>query len=129
LIIGAGFICFIIPGIYLAVTLSLTPYIYLEFHHMGVGIIDSIVISRRVIHKKFWWWLLFGIVAFLIAIALSIPLITVFLIYPWFGFFSPVIMNIVFNLKERPVDKSCFCCCGAQPVVPEKKPEKEPEHA
>ena len=35
LIIGVGFLLLIIPGIYLAVTLSFVPFVYIEYHRQS----------------------------------------------------------------------------------------------
>ena len=73
-----GFLCLIIPGIYLGVAWSLSlPIIYF---YSGVGLWDSMEASRRVVTKNWWWFLLLFICIVLINIVGAICLLVGLLI-------------------------------------------------
>ena len=57
--IGLGLLLLIVPGLYLAVTLQMAIPLYVEFHRDEMTMIDSLVISRAMIHKQFWKMALF----------------------------------------------------------------------
>jgi len=65
LAIFVGFFLLIIPGFYFAVVLSFAPYIYLEYHHEHIGIMDAFTISRKALTKQFCTIFLFFIVIYL----------------------------------------------------------------
>ena len=57
--IGLGLLLLVVPGIYLAVTLQMAIPLYVEFHRDEMTMIDSLVISRAMVHKQFWKMALF----------------------------------------------------------------------
>jgi len=82
LIIIAGLVVFVVPGIYAAVVLDFAIHIYLEYSEENIGILDSLQISYTVVHKKFWKLLLFHIalagVLILGALLLGVGIIVAF---------------------------------------------------
>ncbi|KAL6064780.1 DUF624 domain-containing protein [Balamuthia mandrillaris] len=118
--VGVGLLLFIVPGLYLLVTLAFAPYVYIEYHHMnntGVasnsfGVIDSLVISRRVVHRNFCTNLLFFIVYFLVCLAGALcfgvgllvarPVMELAMVFAFHDQFK--------LLPRRDVDRTCFYC-------------------
>ncbi len=110
LIVLAGFLFFIIPGIYLAVKLSMTTYVVVD---KKAGPIDAIKSSYE-ITKGNWWNLVFlGVVSGLIAIAGALALLV--------GLFVaiPVIM-IAYAFAYRKLSGSIVAPApvAAAPVAP-----------
>jgi len=123
LIIGVGFILFIVPGLYLLVTLSFVPYVYIEYHKQSAyevsqyetvsyGFYDSIAHSRRVIHQHFWEVTFFWILGFAIAIlggltviggVIAIPVVSLALV--------PAFRDLFGFQMTRVADDRCYCCC------------------
>ncbi|CEP02391.1 Uncharacterized protein PBTT_02761 [Plasmodiophora brassicae] len=56
-----GFFLLILPGVYLLLTLAFSAAVYLEYHHDGIVIVDSLVISRKNAHMVFCQVFLLGI--------------------------------------------------------------------
>ncbi|RMG58346.1 MAG: hypothetical protein D6722_23675 [Bacteroidetes bacterium] len=64
LVVGLGFIALIIPGIYLGVAYGFAlPLVALG----GMGAWDAMELSRKIIHKNWWWFLLFSIIVSVIS--------------------------------------------------------------
>jgi len=102
LIIGAGFLALIIPGIYAAVVLSFPHHIYMEFHDEGIGIIDSLHISYNVVHKKFWKMFLFNLALYGIIILGGLALgIGVVVAVPVAFIASCIAFRDIFGLKDH----------------------------
>jgi len=53
LIIVFGFLLFILPGIWLGISLAWGPTLFLEYHQCGISIIDCMIISFKVVNKNF----------------------------------------------------------------------------
>lgn len=53
LAIGLGLLLFVVPGIYLAVTLQMAIPLYIEFHRDEMTMLDALFISRALVHKQF----------------------------------------------------------------------------
>jgi len=52
--IAVGLVVLILPGIYLLVALSFALHLSLEFRQADIGIFDSLLISERVVRKRWW---------------------------------------------------------------------------
>jgi len=63
-----GLLLFIFPGIYLAVCLSLSQLMFLEFGKHGLGVVECINLSRAIVSRNWCWWFGFFIVIGLISI-------------------------------------------------------------
>lgn len=105
------FLC-IVPGIYLWVTLSFSSMLYVEYRESGLGIIDSMRISRQVIHKQFC-----GMFGFLILCVLAawVGLLLLFVGFlatlPWVMLAVTVAFQDIFGLNEkRTEDSTCVVC-------------------
>jgi len=108
-----GFILLIIPGFYFMIALSFSSMVYIEFRSEGLGIIDSMTVSRKVVGKHFCSILLFliltylmnvlGCLVFFVGLLVSIPVSSFMFVFAFrdmFGFST-----------HRKLDNSCFCCC------------------
>jgi len=112
LIICLGLICLIVPGLYFAVVLSYSIPVYLEYHHEGLGIVDSMQVSWKVLRKQFFnilallfvqFLLVFvGLICFVIPALVTIPVASLMGVYAF---------RDIFGLSEnRPIDRKCVCC-------------------
>ena len=72
LLIVAGFLLLVLPGIYLSIAYSLAPYLIVE---KNMGVWEALETSRKAITQ--YWWRYFGLmlVAMLLIIIGSIPLL------------------------------------------------------
>jgi len=108
-----GLVLLIIPGFYLMIALSFSTYVYIEFKGDGIGVIDAMTVSRKVVSKHFCSILLLWIVTYLMnllgllvlffGIMVSLPVSSFMLVFAFrdmFGFSS-----------QRGIDNTCFCCC------------------
>jgi len=67
--IGLGLICLILPGIWLAISFSLSYYILIEHHEeLPSNILDSMRLSKNIINKNWCNWFLLMIVLSLMSI-------------------------------------------------------------
>jgi len=66
-LVGLGMLCFIIPGIYLAICFMFSELLYLEYHKHGLHIGNCLSISRTIIHKNWCAWFGFAIVCGLVS--------------------------------------------------------------
>lgn len=57
--VSLGLLLFVVPGIYLAVTLQMAIPLYVEFHRDEMTMIDALSISRALVHKRFFKMALF----------------------------------------------------------------------
>ncbi len=119
--VGIGLFCFIIPGIYLAITLSFAPFLYIEYHHsrnnqfvshLSFGVIDALTVSRRVIHKYFCQVFLFFLLVFVLQILGFITIVGLLVVIPWCELSYIYAFNDLFTLvPHKGVDNSIVCCC------------------
>ena len=109
-----GLLLFIIPGLYLMFTLSMSMYVYMEYHNIGMGIMESMSLSVKVSHRVFFkifllmlaslLILLLGVLFFLVGVLVAVPVIFL----TWAAAFHQVFsMNDAFDGRPR----SCLCCC------------------
>jgi len=117
LLVVLGFILFVLPGLYLIVTLSFAPLVYIEYHHLtnpghSVSICEAISLSRRVLHKNFckiltfflycWFANFLGMCCFGVGFFVSMP---VTLLASVFAF------RDLFDLHpSKLADNKCYCC-------------------
>jgi len=112
LVVCLGLIFLIIPGLYFAVVLSFSVPVYLEYHHEGLGVIDSMKVSWKVLRKQFWnivalllvqFLLVFvGLICFVIPALVTIPVASLMAVYAF---------RDIFGLNEnRHIDHHCVCC-------------------
>jgi len=92
--VALGLFCFIIPGIWLAVSFSLSFVIYLEHgSDMANSVTDSLRISKNIVGQKWWCWFLFSIVYWLLNVfILSTPISLVY---------SAIALREVMGLKKH----------------------------
>jgi len=111
LAVAVGIFLLIIPGFYFLVSMSFSGYVYFEYHFSGLGIIDSMTVSRRVISKHFcsmFWFLivtmllnLLGALCLFVGILVSVPVTSLM---------SVVAFRDIFGLSSKPMDTGCTCC-------------------
>jgi len=116
-IMSLGFLCFIIPGIYFAITLSFAPLVYIEFHHTtnplhSVGIFGAIAHSHRCVRPHFWKVLGFMIICagmnfaamafFFFGLVVTIPVSMLAVVFAFRDLFQ-------LHPDKQP-DASCYCC-------------------
>jgi len=65
----AGYICLILPGLYLTFTTQFSLFIYLEYYHLGCTPWESIKLSIHVIHNQFALMLGFTFCIYLVNLA------------------------------------------------------------
>jgi len=122
--IGLGLILFIVPGLYLMVTLSFVPYIYIEYHRqqsftevgpdspMALGFCDCIGHCRRVIHQHFWEVAFFLIVQFGILLLGGATVIGALVVIPVVQLSYIPAFRALFQFQmDRVPDDKCYCCC------------------
>jgi len=111
-LVAIGFFLLIVPGIYFLVTLTFWPTVWLEFRRDGVGIMDSMSISRKQVAKNFcgmfgflivlWLVQILGLLCFLVGVLVSIPVCILSMVFAFrdiFGFSS-----------QHQTPTSCICC-------------------
>ena len=109
-----GTFLFIIPGLYLLVTLMFSYDVYIEYHSIGMGIVESMLLSRKVSHRVFFKIVLLmlaslfiyilGALFFFVGVLVALPVI----LLAWAAAFHQVFsMNDEFD--GNPTD--CICCC------------------
>jgi len=107
-----GLILLIIPGLYLMIALHFAAFVYIEYRGAGLGVIQSMTVSRRVVHKHFCSILLFlivctglillGLLSFGIGLLVTIPLTMLM---------TSVAVRDMFGLQPaKPVESGCMCC-------------------
>jgi len=64
--IGLGFVCLIIPGVWMAVSFCLSSFIYLEHHEDLHSIVDTLRISKNVVNRHWCAWFGFCILTVLL---------------------------------------------------------------
>jgi len=84
MLVAIGLICLILPGLYFMYTLQFAYLVYIEFHPLGLGIIDSMRVSLHNTRKHFWHIVIYtiiigsiaasGIFAFGVGILFTLPL-------------------------------------------------------
>lgn len=112
LLVAVGLVLFIIPGLYFLIAYSFSACIYIEYRQEGLGIVDAMSVSRKVLSKNFWaitgfiifqfLLILAGALCLLIGVLVALPvasLMTVFAFRDIFGFSD-----------KRILDQTCVCC-------------------
>ena len=109
-----GLLLVIIPGLYLMFTLSMSTYVYMEYHNIGMGIVESMSLSVKVSHRVFFKILLLtlaslliillGVLFFLVGVFVAVPVVHLAWAAAFHQMFS---MNDAFDGHPR----SCLCCC------------------
>ncbi len=111
MMIIAGLSFFVLPGFYLFITLSFAPYIFLEFHHEGVDVIEAFSLSRKVVHKSFGGVLKFQVIFGLMFIGGALSVVGFFVVLPLYFFSCGFAVDDLFG--HSPINKkgsSCVCC-------------------
>jgi len=123
LLVELGLLLLIVPGIYLAITLSFAPYIFIEYHrqadYTGTGITEtygvcqSLWISRRTVHRQFWrvllYWILYAvlnIIGFITIVGwiVTIPVTHLSVVPAFRDLFE-------FQIYRKPDDRPYCCAC------------------
>jgi len=112
LIVGVGLIFCIVPGLYFMVAYSFAVPIYIEYRQEGVGIIDSLNISRHVISKNFWsitgfmilqfCLIIVGALAFGVGLLVAVPVVYFMLAFAF---------RDIFGFSEQRVPENTVVCC------------------
>jgi len=112
LLVTVGLFLCIIPGLYFMVAYSLSLMIYIEYRQEGLGLIDSMNVSRHVVSKNFWEITGFLLAQLLIVIVGCLAFgIGFFIGYPVASMMSAfAIRDIVGLSAKRTEDRSCVCC-------------------
>jgi uncharacterized membrane protein len=112
LLVCVGLFLLILPGLYFMVAYSFSIPIYIEYRQEGLGILQAMEVSRKLLTKHFWSIVLFYICQVLIAIAGVLALgvgvivsIPVALLMTAFAF-----RDIVGLSEARTLDNTCVCC-------------------
>jgi len=123
LCIGLGLCLLIVPGLYLFVTLSFVPYVYIEYHKqnayeatqqevVSMDFCECIGHSRRVIHQHFWEVVLFLLCELLLTILGLITVVGNLVTFPICMLaFVPAFRDLFHFQLHRSVDDRCYCCC------------------
>eukprot|EP01099_Mayorella_cantabrigiensis_P001501 TRINITY_DN1661_c0_g1_i1.p1 TRINITY_DN1661_c0_g1~~TRINITY_DN1661_c0_g1_i1.p1 ORF type:complete len:393 (-),score=74.98 TRINITY_DN1661_c0_g1_i1:132-1274(-) len=69
ILIGIGFLCLIVPGIFLSVCSLFSEPLLLEYYDEYISFEDTFRMSVKVISKHFWWILFFEFLTFLLALS------------------------------------------------------------
>lgn len=82
-----GFLFCFVPGLFLIVTLSFSPFIYLEYYSNGISILDAMSLSVKVTFKRFflvawftlamWLFGIAGILALGIGVLVTVPMVSI----------------------------------------------------
>jgi len=68
-IIMFGLILFILPGIWLAISLAWASFLFLEYHQCGISICDCLTISFKVVNKNFCSVFVYSVLLFLFVLS------------------------------------------------------------
>ncbi|MBI4970486.1 MAG: hypothetical protein HZC17_01405 [Candidatus Omnitrophica bacterium] len=98
LVVAAGMILFVIPGIYLAVGLSMAPLVAI-IEYQDVTIVSALKKSRA--YVKGYWWPVFGRFLFLLLILFGFGIILGLLLFLPLTFFASLSREI--NSMLRPI--------------------------
>eukprot|EP01116_Phalansterium_solitarium_P016762 TRINITY_DN3968_c0_g2_i1.p1 TRINITY_DN3968_c0_g2~~TRINITY_DN3968_c0_g2_i1.p1 ORF type:complete len:351 (-),score=33.03 TRINITY_DN3968_c0_g2_i1:252-1304(-) len=112
LVVLAGFILLILPGLYFMITMSMAVPLYLEFRSDGLGVAQSLAVSHRMMRKQFcgtlWLYLatmivaLAGLLLFGVGLLVSMPVAQ---------FMIAFALRDIFGASEtRQIDRSVVCC-------------------
>jgi len=116
-VVSIGFILFIIPGIYLGVTLCFSPLVYVEFHHdtnpmLSLGVFGAISHSHSISHRYFWkilgFILICGFINFLASIFFFVGLVVtipVCMLATVFAF-----RDLFYLHPDKTADTHCYMC-------------------
>jgi len=121
-----GFICLILPGIYLAVTLMFAPVLYLEYHRQTpadaarnatntvatYSLWQCVKLSRSTVHPHFCSVLGFAVLLMLLNFLGSITIIGLLVTTPLVALSIVPAVRDLFELQlERAPDESFYLCC------------------
>eukprot|EP01087_Luapelamoeba_hula_P006404 TRINITY_DN1648_c2_g1_i1.p1 TRINITY_DN1648_c2_g1~~TRINITY_DN1648_c2_g1_i1.p1 ORF type:complete len:416 (-),score=38.84 TRINITY_DN1648_c2_g1_i1:68-1147(-) len=131
ILIFLGFLCFIIPGIYLAVTLSFAPLLYIEYHKQtpsdearnsdagnaallttSYTLWECVKLSRATAHRHFWHLLGLLVVLFLMTALGSVTVVGALITTPLAALTLVPAVRDLFELQlERAPDRSLYLLC------------------
>jgi hypothetical protein len=84
LMVLLGFICLIVPGIYLSFALGFGLPLYIEYRELGLSMFDAFSVSNKQTWKRFWHLVVFqvvlsslasiGVLAFLVGVLVTFPI-------------------------------------------------------
>jgi len=102
LIVLAGFIALVVPGLYFLVVLTFTVPVYLEYRTLGLQLTDAIWVSGKVLHKRFCGILGFFIVCFLLILAGALALgVGLLVTYPLVYISMSIAFREIFSFREN----------------------------
>lgn len=103
------FLCFV-PGLFLMVTLSFSPWIYLEYYSSGISVLDSMALSVKMTTRRFFLILWFCIVIFLVDL-LGVLLLGVgtLVAFPITAICYAFAVQEIFGLNsDKQIDSTCI---------------------
>jgi len=111
LAVSVGFLLFILPGFYFLIVLSFSNYVFFEYRCEGLGIIDSMTVSRKVLNKHFCSAWLFLIAIFVVNLLGMICVIGIFVTIPVTNFAIVFAFRDIFGFsaKQSQFDRNCVC--------------------
>lgn len=124
LAVSVGLILLIVPGIYLAVTLSFTACIYIEYHvqthvdeenNLGpvkvYNFLECFKVSRRIIHAHFWRVLVFLVLLALIQMVGMITMVGILITTPIVSLSLVPAFHDLFGLQQNRNVVTRFVVC------------------
>ena len=114
ILIFLGFLCFIVPGLYLLVACLFTHPLLLEYYDEHISIENTIRMSIKVVSKHFWWFVFFEILTFFLAISGILLLgVGIFITIPVAQLAVLVAFKDIFGLNpDRQPDGTFYYVCG-----------------
>jgi len=112
LAVAVGFFLLIVPGFYFMVVLSFSTYIFVEYRCEGIGIIDSLTVSRKLLTRNFCHTLLlFWVVLVVNLIAALCFFVGLLVSIPFTSFIMLFAFRDIFGLSDKHLfDRGCVCC-------------------
>jgi len=110
--VAAGFLAFIIPGIYLLIAFSFGPLVYIEYRTHKIGLWDSLIVSMKKVNKHFFWMLIFFICKVLLCGSGILLFGVGFLVtYPLSCICMATAFNDIFGVNpDLNEENGCVCC-------------------
>jgi len=114
LIVCLGLLLLILPGVYFMVTMSFALPVYLEFRYDGLGPMEALMVSHRMLRKHFCsvLWLvvattlvaMLGVLLFGIGLVVTLPLSQFMVAFALRDIFGV-------SLSRTAARPGCLCCC------------------